>query len=359
MMPTFFTGHMSGINWWPAWALSRPGRPDGHAAHRRRRVYHAPGTRPLRRPLHARRRDAPGRRRLRALRDASRHLLVELLQRARPVLHAQGVHRSARPGTRRWPPRCAATRRARSARGCTCPPSRLQRLPARSAGPDQRLSLHARLQHLLPGNRAGRSASTATLCPLACLVTEALGGKRVLFEEFGYASSEHGDISEHKTVRRGPVEAQQYFADDAAGGRYYARCWRSWRAVARWAPSAGCSPTTTPRCGTSRRTIPRARALLRPDALRWHVKPSGEAMRALRRARRARATTAAHGRPAAARSQRVVHGPQRQLRPALPRMARTPVGRYVLGVDAGNSKTIALVAAARRRRSRRGARRLW
>jgi hypothetical protein len=57
--------------------------------------------------------------------------------------------------------------------------------------------------------------------PLASLVTEALGGKAVLFEEFGYASSEHGDVSEHKKVRRGPVEAQQYFADDAAGGRYY------------------------------------------------------------------------------------------------------------------------------------------
>src|SRR5262249_16354371 len=50
--------------------------------------------------------------------------------------------------------------------------------------------------------------------PLACLVTEALGGKRVLFEEFGYASSEKGDVSEHKVVRRGPREARQYFADD-------------------------------------------------------------------------------------------------------------------------------------------------
>ena len=57
--------------------------------------------------------------------------------------------------------------------------------------------------------------------PFACLVTEALGGKRVLFEEFGYASSEKGDISEHKTVRRGPAEMAQYFADDESGGRYY------------------------------------------------------------------------------------------------------------------------------------------
>src|SRR5256714_5860646 len=29
VMPTFFTGHMSGINWWPAWALSDEEVPTG------------------------------------------------------------------------------------------------------------------------------------------------------------------------------------------------------------------------------------------------------------------------------------------------------------------------------------------
>ena len=57
--------------------------------------------------------------------------------------------------------------------------------------------------------------------PVACLVTEALGHKPVLFEEFGYASSEHGDVSLFKPMRRGPIQGRQYFADDAAGGRYY------------------------------------------------------------------------------------------------------------------------------------------
>src|SRR5256885_2224907 len=29
VMPTFFTGHMSGINWWPVWALSDEEDPEG------------------------------------------------------------------------------------------------------------------------------------------------------------------------------------------------------------------------------------------------------------------------------------------------------------------------------------------
>ena len=57
--------------------------------------------------------------------------------------------------------------------------------------------------------------------PVACLVTEALGHKPVLFEEFGYASSEHGDVSLFKPMRRGAIHAKQYFADDVAGGCYY------------------------------------------------------------------------------------------------------------------------------------------
>jgi hypothetical protein len=58
--------------------------------------------------------------------------------------------------------------------------------------------------------------------PVASLVTEGLGGRPVLFEEFGYASSERGDVSEHRTVRRGTREGRQFFADDTSGGRYYA-----------------------------------------------------------------------------------------------------------------------------------------
>jgi len=61
----------------------------------------------------------------------------------------------------------------------------------------------------------------SNVVPLACLVTEALGGKRVLLEEFGYASSEKGDISEYKVIRRGALESRQYFADDASGAQYY------------------------------------------------------------------------------------------------------------------------------------------
>jgi endo-1,4-beta-mannosidase len=29
VMPTFFTGHMSGINWWPTWALTDEEEPGG------------------------------------------------------------------------------------------------------------------------------------------------------------------------------------------------------------------------------------------------------------------------------------------------------------------------------------------
>ncbi|GLV53971.1 hypothetical protein KDH_08220 [Dictyobacter sp. S3.2.2.5] len=57
--------------------------------------------------------------------------------------------------------------------------------------------------------------------PLANLITEALGGKSVLLEEFGYASSEKGDESKHITIERAGKLHWQYVASDADGGRYY------------------------------------------------------------------------------------------------------------------------------------------
>ena len=48
-----------------------------------------------------------------------------------------------------------------------------------------------------------------------------MGGKRVLLEEFGYADWTAWDISEHGSASRCGESESQYFADDAAGGRYY------------------------------------------------------------------------------------------------------------------------------------------
>ncbi len=58
--------------------------------------------------------------------------------------------------------------------------------------------------------------------PLACLAVEALNGRPVLFQEFGYASSELGDHNEYWQVGQGTNHSfRQYVADDQAGARYY------------------------------------------------------------------------------------------------------------------------------------------
>src|SRR5207237_261576 len=75
--------------------------------------------------------------------------------------------------------------------------------------------------------------------PVACLATEGLGGKPVLFEEFGYASSERGDVSEYRAVRSGTRETQQFFGTTRAGAATTVRCWTSWPASERLAPLVG------------------------------------------------------------------------------------------------------------------------
>lgn len=220
VMPTFFTGHMSGINFWPEWALSDEEDPRGMLRVAGGRFTTRRGRDPYEDPMML---DAEER-----LVDAvcgayGEHPAVWAWNFANePDLFA--TPRSFDAGAR-WSARMARAARRRSPRPVTTGVhlaalvSRCGFRPDQLAPSDDHLSMHAYSIYWPP------TESSEPLCsdvvPLACLVTESLGKKPVVLEEFGYASSERGDVSEHRVVRRGPVTGRQYFADDASGGAYY------------------------------------------------------------------------------------------------------------------------------------------
>lgn len=220
VMPTFFTGHMSGINWWPRWALADNDDPGGIL------------------------RVADGEFTTRLGRDpyADPFMLAAECRLIDAVCGRYGAH----PAVYSWnfsnepdlffvPKRYSDSAHwnkllaARVRNYSQLPVSAGMHMPALTSyngfRPDLLaehntfLSMHSySIYYSLTENS---DPLNSNVVPLAALVTEALGGKRVLLEEFGYASSEKGDISEYRRVRRGSAEGHQFFADDASGGKYY------------------------------------------------------------------------------------------------------------------------------------------
>ncbi len=222
IMPTFFTGHMSGANWWPKWALldrdmkqPPPIRciADGEVTQRE-------GRDPYADPF---------------MLEAERRLIAAVCRHFgdHPAIYSWNfsnepdlfyLPKSYTDGAR-WNAFVATEVRKYSSK----PVSAGMHMPTISGysgfRPDQLapasdfLSMHG--YSIYYGPTAEDDPLNSDVVPLLCLATEALGGKRVLFEEFGYASSEKGDVSEFQTVRRSKGEVLQYFADDQAGGKYY------------------------------------------------------------------------------------------------------------------------------------------
>ncbi len=220
VMPTFFTGHMSGINWWPVWALTDEEDPSGMW-----RIANGEYTTRLGRDPYA----DP------FMLEAACRLVTAVCERygAHPAVYSWNFANEPDllyvpkqySDSAAWNELLAAQVRKYSMLpinvGLHLPnlTSYTGFRPDMFAPHNTFLAMHA-YSIYFPQTEFDDPLNS-NVVPLACLVTEALGGKRVLFEEFGYASSEKGDISEHKVVRRGPVESRQYFADDASGGRYY------------------------------------------------------------------------------------------------------------------------------------------
>ncbi|HLI69109.1 MAG TPA: beta-galactosidase [Ktedonobacteraceae bacterium] len=220
IMPTFFTGHMSGINWWPVWALTNQEDPGGMLRIAGGEFTARLGRDPYADPF---------------MLEAERRLVKAVCERygSHPALFSWNfsnepdlffVPQQYRDSAA-WNQMLANEVRKYSDR----PISAGMHLPTLTryngfrpdllAPNNTFLSMHA-YSIYYPLTEISDPLNSDVV-PLACLVTEGLGGKRVLLEEFGYASSEKGDISEHKMVRRGPAESRQFFADDASGGRYY------------------------------------------------------------------------------------------------------------------------------------------
>ncbi len=220
VMPTFFTGHMSGINWWPSWALANKDDPKGMLRMSKGKYTTRLGRDPYSDPFMLR---------------AELQLVAAVCERfgTHPAVFSWNfsnepdlfyVPMDYTAGSV-WSQALAAVAHQYS----NVPVSAGLHLPTltsyngfrpdRLAISNDFLSMHAYsiYYHLTELD----DPLNSDVVPLACLVTEALGGKHVLFEEFGYASSEHGDVSEHRMVRRGSGERRQYFADDASGGRFY------------------------------------------------------------------------------------------------------------------------------------------
>lgn len=279
VMPTFFTGHMSGINWWPGWALLDEEDPNGHLRIVQGEYTTRVGRDPYADPF---------------MLEAERVLLSAVCERfgAHPGVYSWNLSNEpdifARPrsyeDSAAWNATHASTIRRYSPR----PVSAGMHLPTIAANngfrPDYLaphndfLSMHA--YSIYFGPTQDDDPLNSDVVPLAALVTEGLGGKAVLLEEFGYASSEHGDVSEYKSVRRGDRDGLQYFADDQSGGRYYrevleklARC-GSLGAFA-WMFS-DYAPTLWDRPPFDTHEHERFFGLTRHDG---SVKPSGEAMR--------------------------------------------------------------------------------
>ena len=244
VMPTFFTGHMSGINWWPTWALSDEEDPSGMP-----RIARLPDSGPSPEsgsdPQGHMLRIAGGAYTTRVGHDpyadpfmlaAERRLMAAVCGRygAHPAVYSWNF--SNEPDLFYTPKEYAdgaawnETLAAEVRKYSALPVSAGMHLPTIAADyngfrPDllaphnDFLSMHA--YSIYYALTQDDDPLNSDVVPLACLVTEALGGKPVLFEEFGYASSEKGDVSEYKVVRRGALESRQFFADDASGGRYY------------------------------------------------------------------------------------------------------------------------------------------
>ncbi len=220
VMPTFFTGNMSGICWWPLWALTDRDDPSGSV------------------------RRAGGEYTLRQGRDpyADPFMLEAETRQIEAVCGRYGSH----PAVYSWnfsnepdlffTPKTYADGAgwnrilSRTARKCSpLPVSAGMHLPTLNSyngfRPDMLapnndfLSMHAYSIYFGPTELV--DPLNSDVIPLASLVTEALGGKRVLLEEFGYASSEKGDVSEHRIVKRATHEGRQYFAADDPGGVFY------------------------------------------------------------------------------------------------------------------------------------------
>ena len=221
IMPTFFTGHMSGANWWPEWALLDQ---EGGEIHPPRLTNGEYTARLGRDPY------------------ADPFMLAAELRLVEAVCGRYGTH----PAIYSWnfsnePDLFAIPKRVEdSARWnqllseavrkySSYPVSAGMHMPMLNshngfhpdllAPNDDYLTMHA--YSIYYGQTRETDPLNSDVVPLANLITEALGGKRVLLEEFGYASSEHGDVSEYITIERPGSREQQYLASDADGGRYY------------------------------------------------------------------------------------------------------------------------------------------
>ncbi len=280
VMPTFFTGHMSGINWWPKWALSQDDDPGGSLRIADGEYTQRIGRDPYADPF---------------MLEAERVLVSAVCERygAHPAVYSWNLSNEpdifylprTYEDSATWNAAHAATIRRYS----DLPISAGMHLPTITANngfrPDylapnnDYLSMHA--YSIYFGPTQDDDPLNSDVVPLASLVTEGLGGKAVLLEEFGYASSERGDVSEYKQVRRGDREGRQFFADDQSGGRYYrevleklARCGAL--GAFAWMYS-DYHPSLWERPPFDTHEHERFFGLTRHDG---SVKPSGEAMRA-------------------------------------------------------------------------------
>lgn len=220
VMPTFFTGHMSGINWWPAWALLDEEREEPRLRMSGGEYTLKEGCDPYADPF---------------MLQAERLLVREVCGRygSHPAIFSWNLSNEpdllAAPKTWDDGSEWNATLSQEIGKLSDRPVSAGMHMPTLTSyngfRPDGLaphnawLSMHG--YSIYYGLTAIEDPLNSDVVPLACLVTEALGGKPVLFEEFGYASSERGDISEFQTLQRGGGDSLQFFADDSSGGTYY------------------------------------------------------------------------------------------------------------------------------------------
>lgn len=220
IMPTFFTGHMSGINFWPEWALTDKEDPEGIFRIANGEFTNKIGRDPYADPF---------------MIEAAKKMIEAVCKKypSHPAIYSWNfsnepdlfyMPKSYADGAK-WNEIVAKEVRKYS----QLPISAGIHLSALDAyngfRPDllapnnDFLSMHGYSIYYRLTEK--NDPMNSDVVPLACLITEGLGKKQVLFEEFGYASSEKGDISEFVTVRRGTGQGTQYFADDQSGGKYY------------------------------------------------------------------------------------------------------------------------------------------